>query len=278
MQQARNNSISIITVTYSSSTRIVNLLQSIENSSDIKFVKEIIIIENNSPDKLKTQTNINRYKRKSKLVIKFIKSNENYGFGKSCNYGASITTSKYILFINPDTEVKKHSISTLLNHTILTNADISGGKSVTYEGKRHLTVVRKPNIIIGLFEFSNLGKFFHIRFGHSKYYYLDKTDVLDDKSDRVVDAIGGAYLLIKNKVFQQLNGFDEKFFMYLEDVDLSIRANKLNYKIVYCPHSIIKHIGGASSENKYKIRHSAWFDSRKYYFRKHHNIFINLII
>lgn len=278
MQQPNNMQISIVTVTYNSSNTILKLLHSLEKSNNIKQISEVIIIENNSPEKLLTIKNINNYKNTSKLKIKAILSKKNNGFAKSCNFGAKLARSSYILFINPDTEVYPDSIPTLIEHSIINNTDISGGKSVSYKNVRHLTVVRKPDIIIGLFEFSNLGKIFNTQLGHNHFYYLDNSNVLKDKHDVVVDAIGGAYLLVKKKSFNALNGFDEKFFMYLEDVDLSVRAKEMNFKIMYCPHSVIKHIGGASSTNQYRIRHSAWFNSRKYYFKKHHNLAINLII
>ena len=83
---------------------------------------------------------------------------------------------------------------------------------------------------------------------------------------------------ITRKAFIELDGFDENIFMYLEDVDLGKRASDLGMKVIFCPHSTIWHIGGASSYNKYKIRHQAWFDSRKYYFKKHFGLLINLII
>lgn len=270
--------ITIVTVTYNSSNTILNFLKSLEKSKKIELIREVIIIENNSPEKLQTIKNIEGFRITSKLKINTILSKKNNGFAKSCNYGAKIARSNYILFINPDTEVYTNSIPTLVEHTLKNNADISGGKSINYKGVRHLTVVRKPNLIIGLFEFSNLGKIFNTQIGHNHFYYLDSSSVLKDKQDVVVDAIGGAYLLVRKKSFNDLSGFDEKFFMYLEDVDLSVRAKEMNFKIMYCPHSIIKHIGGASSTNQYRIRHSAWFSSRKYYYRKHHNFFINLII
>ncbi len=57
--------------------------------------------------------------------------------------------------------------------------------------------------------------------------------------------------------------------MYLEDVDLCKRAGEMGMKIIYCPHASVKHEGGASSENKYKISQEAWFKSREYYAKKH---------
>lgn len=264
--------ISIIIVTYNSSKNIAKLLKSIV--SDKRDISEVIIIENNSPDKQKTKKICDQFK--FLINIKYISRN-NVGFGKSCNYGARTSKSKNILFLNPDTELKSNSIKILLRHMRHTRADIIGGKAFNYDSVVHRSVVRIPSLLIGLFEFSNLGKIFNIDIGHKLFYYED-IKILDSHEDMVVDAVSGAYLLVSKKAFNILHGFDENIFMYLEDVDLGKRAKDLGMKVVYCPHSEIWHIGGASSNNVNKIRHQAWFDSRKYYFRKHFGIITNLMI
>lgn len=265
--------ISVITITYNSSGVIEKYIKSLIRSK-LK-IAELIIIENNSRDKDITKNICLRYK--SKINLRY-QSGLNNGFGKSCNIGARIANGNTLLFLNPDTEVQSNSLGVLAQHMQLCDADLIGGKSQNYAGETHLTVVRKPNLNIGLFEFSNLGKIFRTEAGHRDFYYLDKNSVINAKKDITVDALGGAYLMIKKSAFTTIGGFDEKFFMYLEDVDLSVRANELGMKVYYCPHSVISHIGGASSDNKYKIRHQAWFDSRKYYFRKHFNMVVNMLI
>lgn len=265
--------ISIITITYNSSKVIEKFIKSIINSNI--HVYELIIIENSSADKLQTKNICEKFR--DKVNIKF-RMSKNNGFGKSCNLGAKISTGDLLLFLNPDTELFQNSLEILRIHMDTAKANLIGGKSLNYHNKVHLTVVRKPNLNIGLFEFSNLGKLFHTQVGHNDFYYRNDKNIVHAKNDVIVDALGGAYLMVDRKSFIKLGGFDEKFFMYLEDVDFSIRAKKLNMRVVYCPHSIINHVGGASSDNKYKIRHQAWFDSRKYYYKKHFNFFINVII
>lgn len=268
--------ISVITVTYNSSKKVRAFLKSFAGN---KLVKEIILIENNSSDSLQTRKIVDQCKNiKSIPTVTLYTKKFNDGFGKSCNYGAKKSKGEYLLFINPDTNVKNNSLSVLLDHAVESGADLIGGKSLTYNGSNHLTVVRTPNLNIGLFEFSNLGKLFKTQRGHKDFYYLDNESIVSGNDDVQVDAVGGAYLMIRSKSFTKLNGFDESFFMYLEDVDICVRARQLGMRVVYCPHSTIKHIGGASSDNKYKIRHQAWFDSRKYYYKKHLGFFSNLLI
>lgn len=264
--------VSVVTITYNSSENIVKLLESLIKNRE--YIGEVIIIDNNSSDRNKTEKICKQYL--SVLDITFI-NNDNIGFGRSCNLGAKLAKGNLILFLNPDTELQDNSLDTLTKHAVKQNADIMGGKAMNYEGRVHGSIVRKPTLLIGLFEFSNLGKLFNISLGHKLFYYEDQK-ILESKVDKIVDAVSGAYLLIKREAFNKLKGFDENIFMYLEDVDLGKRASDLGMKVLYCPHSIIWHIGGASSKNIYKIRHQSWFDSRKYYFRKHFGLVVNLII
>lgn len=267
--------ITILITTYNSSKYITKLLQSINHSKNL--VTKVIIMENNSPDEQITKNLISEFKQTHDLNIMFISNKSNVGFAKSCNRIAKTSKSKYILFLNPDTELKRNSLRILLTHAIQLNADIAGGKAIDYSGRNHGSVVRCPNLFIGLFEFTNLGKLFRFSKAHEMFYCED-IDVLNSEKDTRVDVVSGAYLLAKRKAFEKLGGFDEEFFMYLEDVDLGKRANDAGMNVIFCPHSVIQHVGGASSKNKYKIRHQAWFDSRKYYFKKHFGFLTNLII
>lgn len=269
--------LSIVIVTYNSSNNIVALLESLNDASQ-EIIKEIIIIENNSPDRALTSKRVKScIKQISSKYIKYIQSENNDGFAKSCNRGAKIATGEHILFLNPDTEVKKDSLSTLMKHFISTKSDIMGGLAVRKDGKPHNAAVRTPTILTALFEFTNLGKLFHNKHEHKRFYYED-IQILNSTTDKSVDAVSGAYLLIDRSSFEKLNGFDERYFMYLEDVDLGVRANKMNMKVTFCPHSVIFHEGGASSKNKYSIHHQAWFDSRRKYYLIHFGYISNVLL
>ncbi len=270
--------ITVIIVTYNSAKNALNLLKSLE--AQRAKVKQIILVENNSPEKAQTKKIIDAYKHslKKNNYIKLIENKYNAGFAKSCNQAAKLAKSKHLLFVNPDTQILRGSLDTLYKHAIKNDIDLIGGKTTKITGERHKTVVRKPSFWTGLLEFSNLGKLLKTNKDHEDFYYINNKEVYDAETDIKVDALGGAYLLVKKASFDKLNGFDERFFMYLEDVDLGIRANSLGLRVIYCPHSTILHEGGASSKNKYKIKHQAWFDSRRYYFKKHFGLLANLII
>jgi len=265
--------ISIVVVTFNSSKLIKNLMDSL--CQNLAQIKEVLVIENNSPDRNLTKKICEQYKKY--LNLKFYLSEKNFGFAKSCNRGARKSTGKYILFLNPDAKLRKNSLKIFLSHMKSEKADIIGGKLVGENDKFQESAVRAPNLKVALLEFSNIGKILKNKSGHKYFYYADQ-NLSTTTFDKPVIAVSGACLLISRKAFEILDGFDENMFMYLEDVDLGKRANDNSLKVVFCPHSIITHIGGASSNNKYRIVHQAWFDSRKYYYKKHSGLLENLLI
>lgn len=277
MKSSISRAITPVIVTYNSSKHILTLLKSIDNKISSPLISKIVVIENNSPDSSETKRIVTNFRSKNNIKLKFILSDKNNGFAKSCNYGASLVNSKYVLFLNPDTKLRKNSLKILLNEALISSADLIGGETRKYNGEIHNTVVRFPTILIGLLEFSNIGKLLGTKFGNDQFYYKD-INIYQSSKDMEVEALGGAYLMSNIKSFRKINGFDEDYFMYLEDVDLSLRAHNYGFKVVFCPHSVIEHIGGASSTNKHHIRHQAWYDSRRIYFKKHFGIVTNIFI
>lgn len=255
-------SISIVIVTYNSARSLPNLLESIITQVQKSTVEKVIIVDNNSSDKNILKRIVGKYK--NRINIKAIYRLKNCGFASSSNLGASLATDK-ILFINPDTELCENAISSLEKHMAIQSANIVGGKLVKFnQSGFHRTVYNPVTISTMILEFCNIGKIFNI----PNNFYIDQSLV---KVDAIVGGIGAGYMLVDVNSFRKLNGFDENYFMYLEDVDLCKRALEMKMKIVYCPHSVIKHIGGASSQNKHKIFHEAWYNSREYFAVKHFN-------
>ncbi len=263
------SSIDVVIVTFNSGKFIRELIGSL---SKIVGQDSIFIWDNKSSDQTVEIINNNFHK------VHLYQSNENVGFAKAINNLVRKTNKEYVLIINPDTRPDLKAIEILLRCIKENNADIVGGKMVRKNGELHKSYVRIPNALTIVFDFTNLGKLFKNNRWHRRFYYLD-TKIINTS---VVDAVSGGYMLIRKKSFTELNGFDEKFFMYLEDIDLCRRANGVGMKILYCPDSKIIHIGGGSSPNIHKINYSAWDESRLYYVHKNFNgvarLFLTLLV
>lgn len=267
--------LSIIIVTFNSEKYITNCVNSVLKNQPKGFVYKVLVVDNNSSDN--TIKTINTISTDYSENLKIIKNSENLGFARAVNQGIiSAKTSDYFLLLNPDTILKNDSLQELLKNSNKCKSGIVGGITVDENNKQSGSYFRFPNLQVGLFDFTNFRKIFRNEFWHNYFYYLD-TKFTEDVCN-YVDVVTGGYMLITKDTIKRVGLFDERFFMYLEDVDFCYRAKKNNIKVSLCLSSKIFHKGGASSKNKDRIRHSAWLWSRKWFFIKHFNFLTNLII
>ncbi len=202
--------ISIIIVNYNGMRWIDDCFRSIFAQKIKKL--EIIFIDNHSID---GSTQMVEKKYPSVLVIK---NKTNLGFGKANNTGAKKASGKILLFLNTDTKLHPHCLSEILHQMLTKNIDLAGPKLLDFAG-HDLNRGRKLTLdIVGSLAW---GK---------------KTTMVE-----------GCCLAIKKTVFNRLGGFDNKFFMYSEDLDLCWRAWLLGYKIKITNSAVINHFGGGSS-------------------------------
>ena len=260
--------ISLVVVTYNSSETIFRLLTTIKLINNL--IKEIIIIDNNSLffDKNKIQ--------KISPKIKIIQNKTNIGFAKAVNQGIKLSKSKYILLLNPDTYLIDKSITNTFN-IIAKDKKIGaiGGKILNENGRNSYTANSKPTFLTGLFEFTNLKKIFPNNKFTNKFW-IEKNNTINKPIE--VSSLCGAYLIFKKKIKNKLNLFNEKYFLYLEDVVFGIKLNKQGYKVIFDPNSHIIHIGGSSTKNKYKTDLKHWYESREIFFKEHLGFFASIIL
>lgn len=190
----------IIIVTYNSKDHIHNCIKSIQCSEYPKEKISIIIVDNNSSDNtgaVVENIHFNEYKNI------FIPLQANLGFGAANNIGFRHSTNKYVLFLNPDTELKKDTISCLVESAL---------ESEQY-GFCAWEARQQP-------------------YEHPKLY---------DPVTLETEWISGACFLVLREVFEMIGGFDENIFLYGEDVDLSWRLRGNGYKLKYVPRAVVMH-------------------------------------
>lgn len=260
--------LSIIIITYNSDNTIFNLLSSIKIIKN--FIKEIIIIDNNSL--FFDQNKIRKISPKIKIIL----NKKNVGFSKAVNQGIKISKSEYILLLNPDTYLIDNSI---INTCKLIFDDkkigVIGGKLLNEKRDNNYTANSNPTFLTGLFEFTNLKKIFPNN-KYSNQFWIEKNKIINKPIS--VSSLCGAYLIFRKKINNNLNLFNEKYFLYLEDIDFGIKINNQGYKVIFDPNSHIVHIGGASNNNKYKTDLKHWYESREIFFKEHLNFFASIIL
>jgi len=209
--------VSIILVTYKSGTYLKKCLDSIFKISYPNF--EVVILDNNSSDK--SIDLLKKYKEKYDNKINLILSSQNLGYAKGNNLAIKKSSGDLIFIVNPDTIVSKEFLEPLVKE--ITSTDV---------------VVVQPLVYLFDKKTINLtGKVTH----YLGFDWLKDFNQVNVPKRQAITSFSGSGVLIKKKQFIQMGGFDELFFMYYEDTDLSWKFNLINRKIVFTPKSILFH-------------------------------------
>lgn len=264
-------SLSVIIVTYNSSKVIEECLNKILLSKIGNVILSIIVIDNDSTDD--TLDKLNEFRQNHKITI--LENKKNFGFSKAINKGIKYKKSDFYLLVNPDAFIERDCIHKLIRCSIDNNLGICGGSTKGLNGEEQGDHFRTPNLLVGIFDFTNFRKVDFNNKWNRYFYYRDETK---NNSERNVGSVSGGLMLISNDVIKKIGLLDERYFMYLEDVDYCYQANLNNINVTYCPDAKAVHIGGASSNNKERSNLKAWFDSRRKYYLKNFNLLSNLII
>lgn len=234
--------VSVIIVNYNVKELLAQCIESIFLASrNIKT--EIIIVDNNSFD-----GSVEYIKKKypNHPDIKIIASEINLGFAKANNLGAKSASGEYLLILNPDTILQEDTIEKTLNfYKQNKDAGAVTCKLILPSGKLDLACRRSfPTPSVALYRITGLSRLFPRSRTFGKY----NLTYLDENSTYEVDAIVGAFMLVKKSIYDSINGFDEEYFMYGEDIDICYRIKKAGYKIYYYPETGIIHYKGESTK------------------------------
>lgn len=199
---------------------------------------EVIMIDNSSTD-----TSVS-YVRMTFPEVKIIALKENYGFAKANNIGSNSARGDYLFFLNQDIVIEKDCLCELVR-TIESYPDIGicGGKMMFWNEKQ---VINSTGLSMNRICFTwDRGSF-----------ELDQGQY--DEDTEVISVSGGA-MLIKKDLFNDIGGFDSKYFMYYEDLDLGLRTWLNGYRVVFVPKAVIYHKMEYSHKNYY---HFEYIDHR----------------
>lgn len=226
-------------------------------------VGRVIVVDNGSTD---GSANIGNTFSNST----FVQLKENQGFAKACNIGASYADAPYILFLNPDTQfLDNESLPKLLRMLEAPVDQDIGIAGIRLVDKTGLTQRSCAN-------FTNVRTFIGIPFGLDRIMPSIFTPLFaefDYLTSRDVDQAIGAYFVVRYATFEQLKGFDERFFVYWEEVDFCFRAKKAGWRTHYFADSVAYHMGGGTSDKVKAKRLFYQLRSRILYSLKHFGSF-----
>jgi N-acetylglucosaminyl-diphospho-decaprenol L-rhamnosyltransferase len=264
------NIFDIVIVNWNSGTQLKECMQSIEKAKkDNCKINKVIVVDNASSDNsLNDITIIN-------LQIEIIRNNENLGFGKACNIGAANLNNDFVLFLNPDTIIYENTFINLFSYIEENNSEHIGIYGIQLQDENKIvqrTCARFPTMWSFIIRSIGLNKINNNLF---KSYTMHEWDHL--KSE-FVDQVIGAFFMIKHDLYIQLNGFDQRYFVYYEELDFSKRASLIGYKTKYVVKAQAYHKGGGISDNVKAKRLFYNLQSRIIYSFKHFGVFRGIII
>jgi GT2 family glycosyltransferase len=244
--------VSIIIVNYNVKYFLEQCLNSVLRATET-ITAEVFVVDNNSND------GSLQYLEPKFPTVHFIANEHNDGFAKANNKALQYCNGDYILYLNPDTIICENCIQRCVQF-LEANADcggvgvrmIDGSGSFLPESKRAF-----PSPRASFFKLTGLAKVF----SHSKLFNQYALGHLDEYKNNEVDVLAGAFLMSRRTIIEACKGFDEIFFMYGEDIDLSYRIQKMGYKNYYLADTSIIHFKGESlkkgSSNHVKMFYGA---------------------
>jgi GT2 family glycosyltransferase len=216
----------------------------------------VIVVDNASSDGCLTTV--------ADLAITVVAREDNGGFAVGCNAGWRRGTSPHVLFLNPDTELSGPALETL-RRVLETDASVGivAPRTVNAGGSLEFSVRRFPRLRSTYAQ----ALFLHRLLPRASWADEVERDPSAYDRTRAIDWASGACLLVRRTLLERLGGFDERFFMYCDDIDLCKRCSQLGFEVRYEPAATVMHAGGQSAPRPSLLAVLA--ESRRAYSRKH---------
>ena len=228
MNESSQPKIFIIILNFNGHDVLAQCLSSVYQSNYLNF--EVVVVDNNSSDTSLEQA------KKSFSRANFIKNSENFGFSKGNNVGIRWALEKfadYVLILNNDTVLEKTTLSELVQ-AMQKNESAGISSPVILSAKNNSVWFAGGNI---------------------NWHKMRTSHVYEIKSDTpyTSEYISGCAMFVKKDVFKKIGIFDERFFLYYEDADFSMRAKKAGFDLLIIPSTRIRHLEQSNSKNKMKL-------------------------
>jgi GT2 family glycosyltransferase len=222
--------LSIIIVSYRGWVRLTKCLEALDSFTGKNFTFEVIVVDNRSAEDT-------IYKLEEQFPrFSFLHNEVNGGFANGCNLGSRSASGEFLLFLNPDTVAHESEVEKLLNVSKNNPAfGIVSCRQVNEKGKESISSGPFP-------------MFWNIT-GFQRALFRSRKPEAGSREPEIIfpDWISGSVVSIRKEIFQKINGFDEDFWMYFEDVDLCRRVRNISLEVALCRNITIEHNHGGSS-------------------------------
>ena len=252
----------IVIVNWNTGQHLYGCLGSVAEAGSRGFeLGQVVVVDNASTDDSLDQI------AELPLPLHVLRNRTNRGFATACNQGAREGDGELLLFLNPDTRVFPETLDRTIDSMVdPANAQIGicGARMVDDNGVEAFSCWRFPTLWMWVAKMTGLAD------GFPRWIPRQRLDPDDLDGSGVVDQVIGAFFLIRREaIFEALNGFDERFFVYMEDVDLAYRAKQLGYASYFLADANVYHVERVSSDQVRGKRLFYLLRGRTEYARKH---------
>jgi len=257
---------SIIIVSYNTKALLERCFDSVRASAGA-LAYEIIVVDNGSSD------GSVEYVKENFPSVALIESAENLGFAAANNLGFKKARGEYVVLLNSDAFLVGDSLATSVRlMDAAPEVGLAGGRLVGEDGSWQPSARSFPGIWNDFLTLSGLAG----RYRESRIFGRPDMTYIDQDRDLSCDWVPGAFTIVRKPILDELGAFDERYFLYFEEVDLCRRIKRAGWKIAYWPAIKVIHIGGASTAmfsrklvTKSGMQMSLWrLQSQYLYYRK----------
>ncbi len=250
--------LSIVIVTRNTRDLLDALLASVAGDASLKAsTREVVVVDNASEDDTEGMV------RTQHPWVSYTRSDTNRGFAAAVNEGYRRSTGDLVLFLNSDTRLLPGETVKILSFMERETAVGIAAPQLVYEDMRpQRSFAPAPSLLLEVFPRPFLERMFPARF---------PTKGKDVAVPLDVESVIGAAVMVRREVLDALGGFDERFFFFLEETDLCLRARQKGYRVVFFPGARVVHLQGRTVRQSWINGRIEYSISLYKFIRKHHS-------
>ncbi len=264
--EKREKPISVIMVSYMTGPALHEAIRAVIRDNDIF---ELILVDNGNT--VAARQAVAKMVAKDER-IRILQGHGNIGFGKACNYGAKLARGEYLLFLNPDAIISKGAARQLANcGKTLNQPWVAGGLLKDVNGREQRGGRRgRLTPLSAIVSFSPLHRLPFLKSIHRE------TDPLPSKPHNYA-TVSGACLMMDRHSFEAVGGFDENYFLHVEDIDLCKRSREAGGDVCFVPSASVMHYGSTSQVGRQRVEWEKLKGFTRYFWNYSPSIFGKLL-
>jgi len=255
--------LSILIISWNTKEFLLSCIRAVSETEG-RISREIIVIDNGSQD-----GSVSEVKRVFPSVH-VIQNEENLGFSKAVNQGLQEASGRYVLLLNPDTQVKHGAIEQLVSFMEgCPDAGVAGAQLLNDDGSKQNSIANFPSLTTELLNKSLLRWLFPKKFPGKERNYPEPVEV---------DSVIGACVMVRRTALEQVGLLDEDYFLFLEETDWCYRMKRAGWKVYHVPQAEVYHFQGKSAGTARKRARVEFYRSRYHFFKKNRGHFQRFIL